>query len=77
MKMVRFFIIFLLVFLGSDFFSQTTNNTSFNTTLDEVQVETKKLQKAIDNQDEPAQAGSYYNIGETFFNSGNFSKSEE
>ncbi|WP_300689125.1 histidine kinase [Chryseobacterium sp.] len=76
MKMFRLFIIFVLVVWGNKMFSQNTNNPS-NATVEEVQVETKKLQKAIDNQDEPAQAGSYYNIGETFFNSGNFSKSEE
>jgi len=45
--------------------------------VEEVQVETKKLKKAIDTKNEPAQADSYYNIGETFFNNGNFPKSEE
>ncbi len=45
--------------------------------MEEVQVETKKLKKAIDTKNEPAQADSYYNIGETFFNNGNFPKSEE
>lgn len=77
MKMLRLFTIFLLMFLGNEIFSQTTNNTSFDTTSDEVQAESKKLKKAIDAQNEPAQADSYYNIGETFFKGGNFSKSEE
>ncbi len=45
--------------------------------MEEVQVETKRLKKAIDTKNEPAQADSYYNIGETFFNNGNFPKSEE
>lgn len=45
--------------------------------MEEVQVETKKLKKAIDTKNEPAQADSYYSIGETFFNGGNFPKSEE
>lgn len=45
--------------------------------MEEVQVETKKLKKAMDTKNEPAQADSYYNIGETFFNGGNFPKSEE
>lgn len=45
--------------------------------MEEVQVETKKLKKAMDTKNEPAQADSYYTIGETFFNGGNFAKSEE
>ena len=45
--------------------------------MEEVQVETKKLKKAMDKKNEPACADSYYNIGETFFNGGNFAKSEE
>ncbi|WP_415326212.1 histidine kinase [Chryseobacterium sp. MMS23-Vi53] len=52
-------------------YSQTTN------VVREVQTESKKLKKAVDKKDESAQADSYYNIGETFFNDGNFSKSEE
>ncbi|MBO6183383.1 MAG: histidine kinase, partial [Chryseobacterium sp.] len=43
----------------------------------EVETETEKLKKAIDNKNEAAEAESYYNIGETFFNDRNFSKSEE
>lgn len=43
----------------------------------EVVTQTKKLKKAVDSKDLPAQADSYYNIGDSFFNNGNFSKSEE
>lgn len=60
---------------GNTISSQTTNTSS--AAVEDVQVETKKLKKAIDTKNEPAQADSYYNIGETFFNSGNFPKSEE
>ncbi|WP_228424412.1 tetratricopeptide repeat-containing sensor histidine kinase [Chryseobacterium geocarposphaerae] len=67
--------IFLLMFWGNTMSSQTTNTTS--ATVEDVRVETKKLKKAMDTKNEPAQADSYYNIGETFFNSGNFPKSEE
>jgi len=75
MKMLTRFTIFLLVFWGNMIHSQTTNNSS--AAVEEVQVETKKLKKAMDSKNEPAQADSYYNIGETFFNGGNFPKSEE
>ncbi|TQM20455.1 MULTISPECIES: tetratricopeptide repeat-containing sensor histidine kinase [Chryseobacterium] len=75
MKMLTLFTIFLLVFWGNMIHSQTTNNSS--AAVEEVQVETKKLKKAMDSKNEPAQADSYYNIGETFFNGGNFPKSEE
>ncbi|WP_343660760.1 histidine kinase [Chryseobacterium sp.] len=75
MKMLTLFTLFLLLLWGNTLFSQTTNNSS--TAVEEVQVETKKLKKAMDTKNEPAQADSYYNIGETFFNSGNFPKSEE
>ncbi|WP_347216601.1 histidine kinase [Chryseobacterium sp.] len=75
MKILKLFTIFLLVFLGNIMHSQTTNNSS--TAVEEVQVETKKLKKAIETKNESAQADSYYNIGETFFNGGNFPKSEE
>jgi tetratricopeptide (TPR) repeat protein len=56
---------------GNMLYSQNTN------VVKEVQAETKKLSKAVDSKNESAQAESYYNIGETFFNDGNFSKSEE
>ncbi len=75
MKMLKLFTIFLLVFLGNIIHSQTTTNST--AAVEEVQVETKKLKKAMDTKNEPAQADSYYSIGETFFNSGNFPKSEE
>ncbi|MFS4470821.1 histidine kinase [Chryseobacterium sp. T20] len=75
MKMLKLFTIFLLVLLGNIIHSQTTTNSS--AAVEEVQVETKKLKKAMDTKNEPAQADSYYNIGETFFNGGNFAKSEE
>lgn len=58
--------------LGNITYSQNSTKA-----VEEVQVETKKLKKAIDTKNEPAQADSYYNIGETFFNDGNFPKSEE
>ncbi|MCP1301949.1 histidine kinase [Chryseobacterium sp. S0630] len=75
MKMLKLFTIFLLGLLGNIIYSQTTNNST--AAVEEVQVETKKLKKAMDKKNEPAQADSYYNIGETFFNGGNFAKSEE
>lgn len=75
MKMLTLFTIFLLVLWGNTMYSQTTNNSS--AAVEEVQVETRKLKKAMDSKNEPAQADSYYNIGETFFNGGNFAKSEE
>ncbi|MCJ8153079.1 histidine kinase [Chryseobacterium sp. SSA4.19] len=71
MKMFRFFTIFLLMMFGNIVFSQTVNAAS------EIKVQSKKLQKAFDSKDEALQADSYYNIGETFFNDGNFQKSEE
>ena len=72
MKMFRIFILFLFIILGNILYSQTTNNV-----WKEVETETEKLKKAIDNKNEAAEAESYYNIGETFFNDRNFSKSEE
>ncbi len=48
-----------------------------NRVAEEVTSESKKLQKAVDTKNESAEADSYYNIGETFYNSGNFPKSEE
>ncbi|EJL74445.1 putative regulator of cell autolysis [Chryseobacterium populi] len=63
--------LFLICF-GNILYSQSNNNV-----VQEVQVQSKKLRKAVDDKDPSAQADSYYNIGETFFNNGNFSKSEE
>ncbi|MCD1118250.1 tetratricopeptide repeat-containing sensor histidine kinase [Chryseobacterium turcicum] len=57
---------------GNMLYSQTTNNV-----WKEVEVESEKLKKAVDTKNEAAEAESYYNIGETFFNVRNFSKSEE
>ncbi|WP_228458179.1 tetratricopeptide repeat-containing sensor histidine kinase [Chryseobacterium schmidteae] len=57
---------------GNVLYSQTTNNV-----WKEVEAESEKLKKAVDTKNESAEADSYYNIGETFFNDRNFSKSEE
>ncbi|WP_326982634.1 histidine kinase [Chryseobacterium sp. MYb264] len=45
--------------------------------VEDIQKQSVKLRKAVDSRDESAQANSYYSIGETFFNDGNFQKSEE
>ncbi|WP_027379010.1 tetratricopeptide repeat-containing sensor histidine kinase [Chryseobacterium daeguense] len=71
MKTLRFFLGFLLIFFGNIVYSQNTS------VVQEVRTESKKLKKAVDRKDDAAQADSYYNIGETFFNDGNFPKSEE
>ncbi|WP_257621457.1 histidine kinase [Chryseobacterium sp. NKUCC03_KSP] len=70
--MFRIFIFFLFMIFGNILYSQSTNNV-----WKEVETETEKLKKAIDTKNEAAEAESYYNIGETFFNDRNFSKSEE
>ncbi|MGE6396299.1 tetratricopeptide repeat-containing sensor histidine kinase [Chryseobacterium scophthalmum] len=57
---------------GNILYSQSTNNVS-----KEVEAESEKLKKAVETKNESAEAESYYNIGETFFNDRNFSKSEE
>ncbi|MGE8528412.1 MULTISPECIES: histidine kinase [Chryseobacterium] len=72
MKILKLFTTLLLMILGNITYSQSSTKA-----VEEVQVETKKLKKAIDTKNESAQADSYYNIGETFFNDGNFPKSEE
>jgi len=71
MKMIRIFVLFVLMFLGNLLFSQSSN------VVQEVQTQSKRLKKAVDTKDESSQADSYYNIGESFFNNGNFQKSEE
>lgn len=71
MKMIRLFVLFVLMFLGNLLFSQSSN------VVQEVQTQSKRLKKAVDTKDESSQADSYYNIGESFFNNGNFQKSEE
>lgn len=70
MKTGKFFLLLLLMLSGSTMYSQAVNVAQ------EVQTQSKKLQKAVDTKDESAQADSYYRIGEAFFNDGNFSKSE-
>ncbi|MCW3161281.1 tetratricopeptide repeat-containing sensor histidine kinase [Chryseobacterium oryctis] len=71
MKMFQLFIVFLFFVLGNHLYSQE------NDVVKEVKVQSKKLKKAVDTRNISAQADSYYNIGETFFNDGNFAKSEE
>ncbi|KAA0128627.1 tetratricopeptide repeat protein [Chryseobacterium sp. SN22] len=71
MKLLRSFFFFLSVIFGNTAYSQSSN------VVQEVRVQSKKLEKAVDTKDESAQADSYYNIGETFFKDGNFRKSEE
>ncbi|WP_312175774.1 histidine kinase [Chryseobacterium sp.] len=70
MKMVKLFVLFFIMTFGNTAYSQSR-------VVEDVQVQSKKLKKAVDTKDESAQADSYYNIGETFFNDGNFRKSEE
>lgn len=70
MKMIRLFAFIFLTISANNFYSQ-------NKATQEVVAETSKLKKALDTKNEPAEADSYYKIGETFFNDGNFSKSEE
>lgn len=71
MKMLQLFVLLFLICFGNKIYSQTTNVAQ------EVVTESKKLKKAVDNKDVTAQADSYYNIGESFFNNGNFAKGEE
>lgn len=71
MKMLRLFTVFFSVIFVNMVHSQSGN------VVGEVRMQTKKLEKAVDTEDESAQADSYYNIGETFFKDGNFRKSEE
>ncbi|MEC5173821.1 histidine kinase [Chryseobacterium nepalense] len=70
MKMVKLFVLFFVMAFGNTAYSQSR-------VVEDVQVQSKRLKKAVDTKDESAQADSYYNIGETFFNDGNFRKSEE
>ena len=70
MKMVKLFVLFFIMTFGNTAYSQSR-------VVEDVQVQSKRLKKAVDTKDESAQADSYYNIGETFFNDGNFRKSEE
>ncbi|RMZ59143.1 histidine kinase [Chryseobacterium nematophagum] len=68
--MLQLFAVFIGILFANILYSQ-------NTLVDDIQQQSKKLKKAVDTKDESGQADSYYNIGETFFNNGNFSKSEE
>ncbi|MEC3875027.1 tetratricopeptide repeat-containing sensor histidine kinase [Chryseobacterium salviniae] len=68
--MMKLFVLFLILAFWDTAYSQSK-------VVEDVQVQSKKLKKAVDRKDESAQADSYYNIGETFFNDGNFQKSEE
>lgn len=70
MKMIKLFVLFFVMAFGNTAYSQSR-------VVEDVQVQSKRLKKAVDTKDESAQADSYYNIGETFFNDGNFRKSEE
>jgi len=65
----RAFIFIMMIFVN--------NLYSQNTAAQEVAAETSKLRKAVDTKNESAEADSYYHIGETFYNNGNFPKSEE
>lgn len=71
MKFIRLFVFVLLLFFANNLYSQSSRDTK------EIVAETSKLKKAVDTKNESAEADSYYNIGETYFNSGNFQKSEE
>ncbi|WP_419868396.1 tetratricopeptide repeat-containing sensor histidine kinase [Chryseobacterium sp. CT-SW4] len=69
MKIFRLLILYMLFFVG--------NWGSAQTVMEEVQAQSKKLEKALDSNDEAAQAESYFKIGESFFKDGNYVKSEE
>lgn len=71
MKFIRLFAFFLMLFSANILYSQSSRDTK------EIVAESSKLKKAVDTKNESAEADSYYNIGETYFNSGNFPKSEE
>jgi len=70
MNLVRFFVLVFMMISVNNFYSQSKETQ-------EVVAETSKLKKAVETKNESAEAESYYNIGETFFNDRNFSKSEE
>nr|WP_314495783.1 histidine kinase [uncultured Chryseobacterium sp.] len=71
MKFIGLFIFVLFLFSSNNLYSQSSRDTK------EIVAESSKLKKAVDTKNESAEADSYYNIGETYFNSGNFPKSEE
>lgn len=70
MNLVRFFVLVFMMISVNNIYSQSKETQ-------EVVAETSKLKKAVETKNESAEAESYYNIGETFFNDRNFSKSEE
>lgn len=70
MNLVRFFVLGFMMISVNTLYSQSKETQ-------EVVAETSKLKKAVETKNESAEAESYYNIGETFFNDRNFSKSEE
>ncbi|QQQ29928.1 histidine kinase [Chryseobacterium indoltheticum] len=70
MNLVRFFVLVFMMISVNNLYSQSKETQ-------EVVAETSKLKKAVETKNESAEAESYYNIGETFFNDRNFSKSEE
>lgn len=65
------FSVAFILFFGNILYSQSSK------VAEEVVSESKKLKKAVDLEDESAEANSYYNIGETYYKNGNFAKSEE
>ncbi|MXS72723.1 tetratricopeptide repeat protein [Flavobacteriaceae bacterium W22] len=70
MKCFRIILLIILIFSANNLYSQED-------VAKEVVAETSKLKKAVRTKDEPAEAESYYNIGESYFKTGNYSKSEE
>ena len=70
MNLVRFFVLVFMMISVNTLYSQSKETQ-------EVVAETSKLKKAVETKNESAEAESYYNIGEKFFNDRNFSKSEE
>ncbi|WP_144282253.1 histidine kinase [Chryseobacterium echinoideorum] len=70
MKCHRIILLTVLIFSADHLYSQQD-------VAEEVVAETSKLKKAVRTKDESAEAGSYYNIGESYFKNGNYSKSEE
>jgi len=65
------FSVAFILFFGNFLYSQSSK------VAEEVVSESKKLKKAVDLEDESAEANSYYNIGETYYKNRNFAKSEE
>lgn len=70
MKCFRIILLIILIFSANNLYSQED-------VAKEVVAETSKLKKAVRTKDEPAEAESYYNIGESYFKTGNYFKSEE